>query len=232
MKNKKILIIAAHPDDEILGCGATIARLTTEGHEVHVMIMAEGLTSRQNVRNKESLKKEFDELYAMAEKANSLLGVRCLEFLGLPDNRMDSLDLLDIIKPIETKIEKFNPDDVYTHFPSDLNVDHRLLSEAVLTATRPIPGQTVKKVYFFEVPSSTDWMFGTSSTTGFTPNVFVDVEKYLSKKLEALNIYKSEMRPYPHARSIENLENLAKVRGSMVGFRAAEAFILARELIN
>ena len=229
---KKILVVAAHPDDEVLGCGGTIAKLVKEGNEVHVVLAAEGLTSRQVNRNQAELKKEFDELYKKAKDANEHLGVTSLEFLGFPDNRMDSVDLLDIIKKIEIKLEVFFADVIYTHFPSDLNVDHRLLSEAVLTATRPMPGQGVKKVFFFEVPSSTDWKFGGSEHLFFSPNVFVNIESTLSQKMRALAHYQSEMRPFPHARSLENLENLAKVRGAHVGYRAAEAFILARELVD
>jgi LmbE family N-acetylglucosaminyl deacetylase len=229
---KKILVIAAHPDDEVLGCGGTIAKLVKEGNEVHVVLAAEGLTSRQVNRNQTELKKEFDELYKKAKDANDHLGVTSLEFLGFPDNRMDSVDLLDIIKKIEIKLEKFFADVIYTHFPSDLNVDHRLLSEAVLTATRPMPGQGVKKIFFFEVPSSTDWKFGGSGQSFFSPNVFVNIESTLSQKMRALAHYQSEMRAFPHARSLENLENLAKVRGAHVGYKAAEAFILARELVD
>ena len=229
---KKILVVAAHPDDEVLGCGGTIAKLAKVGHEVHVILAAEGLTSRQIERNQVELKKEFDELYKKAKDANDILGVKSLEFLGFPDNRMDSVDLLDIVKKIEAKLENFSAEIVYTHFPSDLNVDHRLLSEAVLTATRPMPGQGVKKVFFFEVASSTDWKFGGGEQAFFSPNVFVNIESTLTLKIKALSQYQSEMRPFPHARSLENLENLAKVRGAHVGYRAAEAFILARELID
>lgn len=228
---KKILVVAAHPDDEVLGCGGTMAKLSSEGHTVHVIIGAEGLTSRQTSRDKAALENEFDELYEAAKKANSILGVKSLEFLGFPDNRMDSLELLDIVKKIEEKLANFPADEVYTHFPSDLNIDHRMLSEAVLTATRPLPGQHVKKVFFFEVPSSTDWKFGFSHGY-FSPNRFVNIEKFLTTKIKALNEYVGEMRVYPHSRSLENLENLAKFRGATVGYHAAEAFILARELVD
>lgn len=227
---KRILVVAAHPDDEVLGCGGTIAKLAKEGHDVHVILAAEGLTSRQVARDHVGVKNELDELYVKAKEANDTLGVKSLEFLGFPDNRMDSIDLLDIVKKIESKLESFAADEIYTHYPSDLNVDHRLLSEAVLTASRPLPGQVVKKVFFFEVPSSTDWKFGEQSF--FTPNVFVNIELFLSVKMKSLMHYQSEMRPFPHARSLENLENLAKVRGAHVGYKAAEAFILARELVD
>jgi LmbE family N-acetylglucosaminyl deacetylase len=228
---KKVLVVAAHPDDEVLGCGGTIARLAQEGCEIHVLLAAEGLTSRQSARDHSALTEEFSELYEAAKKANALLGVKSLEFLGFPDNRMDSVDLLDITKKIEAKLEFFQAEEVYTHFPSDLNVDHRLLAESVLTATRPMPGQKVKKLFFFEVVSSTDWRFSGERSL-FSPNVFVNIEKTLEKKLSALEVYAGEMRPFPHARSVENVKNLAAVRGAHVGFRAAEAFMLGRELVN
>lgn len=229
---KKILIIAAHPDDEVLGCGGTIAKLSAQGAEVHVLLAAEGLTSRQEQRDPQALRAEFEKLHMTANQANELLGVKSLEFLGFPDNRMDSIDMLDVVKKIEAKMTTFKADEVYTHFPSDLNVDHRILSEAVLTATRPQPGQMVKKVFFFEVPSSTDWNYNGKPSSFFSPNTFVNIESSLSKKISALKCYDAEMRPFPHARSVENMENLARVRGASVGYKAAEAFILARALIE
>ena len=228
--SKSILILVAHPDDEVLGCGGTIAKMADNGSVVHVAFFADGVFSRCG--NQIAQTQDLKIRRSKAQKACDILGVKSLEFLGFPDNRMDSVDLLDIVKKIEAKLENFSAEIVYTHFPSDLNVDHRLLSEAVLTATRPMPGQGVKKVFFFEVASSTDWKFGGGEQAFFSPNVFVNIESTLTLKIKALSQYQSEMRPFPHARSLENLENLAKVRGAHVGYRAAEAFILARELID
>lgn len=229
---KKVLVIAAHPDDEVLGCGGTIASQVLKGDIVKVVIAAEGLTSRQDSRDAEVLKKELNKLHTVAFEANAQLGVTDVQMLAFPDNRMDGLELLDVVKQIEKVVTDFNPNVIYTHFPNDLNVDHRILSEAVLTATRPMPGSSVSEIYFFEVASSTEWNFSGQSARAFVPNVFVDIADTLAKKMAALKIYESEMRPFPHARSLENLENMAKVRGATVGLKSAEAFVLARSIIR
>lgn len=229
--SKNILVIAAHPDDEILGCGGTMALHAKSGDKVKVVIMAEGLTSRAESRNKDKLKKEFAQLYSSAKKANATLGVKDVTILDFPDNRMDSLDLIDVIKKIEKIIDTFNPEIIYTHHFCDLNVDHQIINKAVMTATRPIPGQSVKRVQFFEVASSTDWGFtGVASGNYFNPNIFINIDSTLKLKLKALSFYHQEMRDFPHARSIEGLEALAKWRGAFSGFPAAEAFVLGREL--
>lgn len=228
---KKILVIAAHPDDEILGCGASIALWVKKNYEVHVVIAAEGLTSR-DASSKQTQKSEITELHQTALAANQLLGVKDVSFYNFPDNRMDSVDRLDVIKQIEQKINSFNPDEIYTHHPFDLNVDHRRLSEAVTTATRPLPGQKIKKVCFFEVVSSTGWVFNGATAQQFSPNIFIDVSPFMDLKIKALGIYKSEMRDFPHARSIEAVKALAAYRGSTAGYQSAEAFMLGRELIS
>ena len=151
-------------------------------------------------------------------------------FLGLPYNRMDSLDLLDIVKPLEKVIYDFKPEIIFTHYANDLNIDHQLLNQAVMTVCRPQPGFSVKTIYEFEVMSATGW--NTQSRHLFNPQVYFDISKTLPKKMKALEQYKSEMRPFPHARSMEGLEHLARYRGVQVGYKAAEAFMLARELVN
>lgn len=227
---KKILVIAAHPDDEVLGCAGLMARAKHEGNLVHVLICAEGLTARQTQRNVNEKSDEFKALYDSANKANLILGVDSLEFLNFPDNRMDSVELLEVVKKIEQKIANFAPDEIYTHFHSDVNIDHQIVNKAVLVATRPMPGKLISKVYMFEVPSSTDWIFSGASQA-FVPNVFVDITNFIEIKKESMKLYEIEMRKYPHSRSIENLINLAKVRGATVGVEAAEAFMLVREII-
>lgn len=226
----KVLVVAAHPDDEILGCGATMAKHIENGDQVKVIIAAEGLTSRLNSDNSEDLSKELVELQNISLTANSKLGVKDVEFLSLPDNKMDSVTLLDVIKKIETVVSAYRPNIIYTHFPNDLNIDHRILSEAVLTATRPMPGLKVNEIYFFEIASSTEWNYSGNTSKAFYPNYFNDVTDTLNKKLEALKIYKGEMREYPHSRSIENLKNMALVRGANCGVNAAEAFVVGRIL--
>lgn len=227
--SSKVLVIAAHPDDEILGCGGTIAAYASAGNEVHVVIMAEGLTSRSAKRDAHAQRSELNELAEVARKANTLLGARTVTLHDLPDNRMDSMDRLDVIKLIEGDIARTQPDIVYTHHAGDLNIDHRVIHESVLTACRPQPGHCVRSLLFFEVASSTEWM-PASSAPYFTPNWFVDISATLELKLQALQCYQSEMRAWPHARSIEALQYLARWRGASVGTEAAEAFILGRRL--
>lgn len=231
--SKKVLVLAAHPDDEILGCGGTLAKHIDNGDQVKVVIMAEGLTSRLDKRNKKAFDKEFKELYNSAKKANQALGVTDLEILDFPDNRMDSVDMIEVVKKIEAIIAKFSPDLIYTHHFCDLNVDHQIIHQATLTAARPLPGQKIKKIFFFEIPSSTDWGFsGVSTGNYFNPNIFINIEDQLDQKLRALEFYHQEMRPFPNARSVEGLEALAKWRGAFSGYKAAEAFVLGRELID
>ncbi len=227
--SKTVLVIAAHPDDEVLGCGGTILKHSQEGDKVFVIIAAEGLTSRQNKRNREIVSNELNDLIVTANKAAEILQVAGIEFLQLPDNRLDSMDRLDLIKLIEEKIRKFEPEIVYTHHSGDVNVDHRRLYEATITACRPMPGNKVNRILTYEVLSSTDWQ-PKGSYESFQPNVFVDISRQLQKKMEALNIYASEMRPWPHSRSIKAVEHLGRLRGSQVGREAVEAFNLLREI--
>ena len=227
---ESVLVIAAHPDDEVLGCGGTIAKHLQNGDIVNILIVVEGQTSRQNNRNRDSLSKELKELQIAAKEANILLGTQNLNFLDFPDNRLDSIDRLDLIKAIEINIKKYNPTTIYTHFAWDLNIDHRRLHEAVITASRPIPGQIVKKILCFEIPSSTEWQ-STGIYPSFTPNYFVDITDQLNLKIKALEKYDNEMREWPHARSIRALKNLIYLRGSQVGVEAAESFYLVRQLV-
>ncbi|MCI5134726.1 MAG: PIG-L family deacetylase [Candidatus Electrothrix sp. AW2] len=227
MKNK-VLVIAAHPDDEILGCGASIAKRVKQGDSVHTVIMAEGITSREAVRDRNKRASELSQLAAAAKSANETLGVHSLELLNFPDNRMDSVDRLNIIKEVEAIFAIHQPDIVYTHHANDLNIDHRRVHEAVITVCRPQPeSNIVKQLLFFEIPSSTEWQMG-YSTPSFQPNWFDDVTDSLAKKMQALEAYQSEMRSWPHARSVEAVSYLAKWRGACIGVEAAEAFSLGR----
>jgi LmbE family N-acetylglucosaminyl deacetylase len=228
---KKILVVAAHPDDEVLGCGGTIAKHAQAGDEVHVLIMAEGLTSRDAKRDATKRKSELSDLVLAAKKANKVLGVRSLSFEAFPDNRMDSVDRLDIVKAIEVLKKKIGPSVVYTHHGDDVNIDHRCVHDAVTAACRPQPGECVKTLLFFETPSSTEWQ--TRGKKGaFAPNWYEDVSSTLKVKLKALKAYHSEMRPWPHARSYRAIESLARWRGSSVGTQAAEAFVLGRNSVG
>lgn len=222
-----VLVIAAHPDDEVLGCGGTIAKHVQAGDKVVVAILAEGVTSRDPARNRDERTDDLSELARSAQSANAILGVHALVLHDLPDNRLDSLDRLEVIKLVEGLIVEHRPDRVYTHHAGDVNIDHRRIHEAVVTACRPIPGHSVKSLLFFEVPSSTEWQTP-GSAPSFTPNWFVDIEETLETKRRALSAYASEMRRWPHSRSIEAVTYLARWRGASVGREAAEAFMLGR----
>ena len=224
-----VAIFVAHPDDEVLGCGGTIAWHIAKGDKVYVIILAEGISSREDSRKEGNSSKQLNQLIKSARKAHDILGTNSIKFLNFPDNRMDSLDLLNIIKIVEKELEQIAPDTVYTHHVSDLNIDHQITNKAVITACRPYPNQAVKKIITFEVQSSTDWQ-QPNSNNNFAPNYYIDVSGYLTKKLKALEAYSLEMRPWPHSRSNKALKHLACWRGSTVGFKAAEAFQLIREL--
>jgi len=222
----KILVVAAHPDDEVLGCGGSIAHHVDAGDEVRVIILAEGLTSRGVCTQDDLL-----GLAASAQAASKILGVSELYLHKFPDNRMDSVDRLDITRVVENHIKEFEPNIVYTHYEGDLNYDHRIVSESVNIACRPQTDSSVHTLLYFEIPSSTDWQ-PVGSRTAFTPNWFIDINGHIDKKIKALKEYESEMRPTPHSRSLESITHLAKWRGAMVSLYAAEAFVLGRRRIN
>lgn len=228
LTNICIAIIAAHPDDEVLGCGATIAKHVNNGDQVHVLIMAEGLTSRDIQRDRNQRVNDLSALALAAQKAHQELGTTSLTLKDYPDNRLDSLERLDLIKCVEEFLFLHPPKIVYTHHGGDLNVDHRRVHEAVVTACRPVPGHSVEQLLFFEVASSTEWQMSSHVATAFAPNWYVDISATLPAKLRALAAYESEMRPWPHARSLQALEHLARWRGASVGLEAAEAFVLGR----
>jgi len=223
-----ILVVAAHPDDEALGCGGTIARLAQEGHDVYIAILGEGITSRYEQR--EQADQELVEvLHARSRQVAELLDARDVFLYSLPDNRFDTVPLLDVIKIIEESVERLQPQAIYTHHGGDLNIDHVVVHRAVLTATRPTAGHPVKEIYTCEVSSSTEWTFG-QFQSAFHPNVFVDISATLEIKVQAMQLYESEARPFPHPRSPEVLRAIARRWGSVVGLEAAEAFELVRSV--
>lgn len=225
--NRSILVLAAHPDDEVLGCGGTIAKLAQEGATIHVAFLADGVSSRSGDLTVQQA--ELASRRIAAQKACDILGVKSLSFGDFPDNRMDTIALLDIIKPIETLVAKYQADMVFTHHAGDVNIDHRRIHEAVSAACRPQPGYPVKTLLCFEVPSSTEWQLP-GSAPAFVPNWFVDISDSLDRKLAALEAYTAELRLWPHPRSRQGVEHLARWRGATVGVEAAEAFILGRQL--
>lgn len=228
---KTVVIFAAHPDDEVLGVGGTIARHAAAGDQVHIVIAAEGATARDAARNTKARQAELDSLQAAARKVAGVLGGTSVRFLGFPDNRCDSIDLLDMVKAVESVISELEPHTVYVHHSGDLNIDHRRLHEAVITACRPQPGCPVKRLLSFETVSSTEWS-PPGSLPAFQPTVFVDIDAYWPKKQAAIEAYRHEMRPWPHARSIAAIEHLGRWRGATVGVQMAEAFMMLREVIQ
>ena len=222
----RILVIAAHPDDEVLGCGGTIARRAREGDDVYITILGEGITSRYEERE-EADPALVAALHARSREVAQLLGARDLFMESLPDNRFDTVPLLDVVKIIENLIDRLQPQAVYTQHGGDLNIDHQVLYRATLTATRPTAGSPVQEVYAYEVASSTEWAFQ-KFEPAFRPSVFVDISATLETKVAAMQRYESEARPFPHPRSPEALRAAARRWGSVVGLQAAEAFELVR----
>ncbi|WP_206021894.1 PIG-L deacetylase family protein [Rhodoferax bucti] len=216
-----MLVVAAHTDDEALGCGGTIARHVGEGDTVYAVFMADGVTSRVGADQEDLLGRN-----AAAENARAILGIEENFYLGLPDNRMDSIPLIDVVQKLEPIIDRIKPNIVYTHHHGDLNVDHRITHQAVMIACRPVPGCSVRMIYAFEVMSSTEWSAPIAEP--FIPNHYVDISNQLNTKLYALKAYQLEMRESPHTRSIEHIECLAHHRGYSMGMLAAESFVTLR----
>lgn len=219
-----LLVIAAHPDDEVLGAGGLIAKALRQGRRADVLLLGEGATSRVGADAV-----EVDRLKAQAAASALVLGGAGVEHLGLPDNRFDTVPLLDVVHAIEERIERLQPDVVVTQHGGDVNIDHQTSFRAVLAATRPVPGHRVRTVMAYEVASSTEWAFGRQSPV-FCPNLFVDISDELDIKLDALRCYEDELRPFPHPRSIEGVTAQATRWGTAVGVRAAEAFEIVRAI--
>ena len=218
--SKKILIVAAHPDDEVLGCFATVARLIKEGYEAYTLILGEGKTSRDEQRIVENRKNDIKALNIEIQNANDIIGIKKVFIESFPDNRFDSVDLLDIIKVISKVKEEVQPDIIFTHFENDLNIDHQITYKAVITATRPMGSECVKEIYSFEILSSTEWNFPLS----FSPDTFFNITETIDLKIKAMEEYASELYKYPHPRSIEEIKLNAKYHGMRVGKNHVEAF--------
>ncbi|MDX1524074.1 MAG: PIG-L deacetylase family protein [Anaerolineae bacterium] len=220
----RVLVVSAHPDDETYGVGGTIISHVARGDAVFVLILTDGVTARHN---------EIEQQKTAAEQACTRLGVTEVCFARLPDQGLDGLPLLDVIRPISGAIREFQPEIVYTHHRGDVNQDHRRVFEATLVAVRPVGQNPVRRVLSYEVPSSTEWGPPCADWV-FTPNVFENIAPFLDQKLAALAMYtqthESEVKPFPHPRSLEAVRIYAQQRGVSVGMLAAEAFMLLREL--
>jgi LmbE family N-acetylglucosaminyl deacetylase len=227
MINKKVLIIAAHPDDEILGCGGTIAKLIKNNCKVDVLFLSEGVSSRSKLGETREWTDEIIAREAMAIAASKYLGFSIIGFMRHPNLRMDSLSMLDITKSVQKILIDSKPNIIFTHHCGDLNTDHQICFNAVITACRPTGIDFIESIFSFEVPSSTEWS-SSVSLPSFQPNYFIDIDVEIESKLSALNFYDFEMREFPHPRSIENIKALSQIRGSEIGFKFAEAFMLIR----
>lgn len=228
---RTVLVVAAHPDDEILGVGGTAARYAAAGDRVYALILGEGQTSR-GVHREDIDKAVVAELHQNTIESAKAIGYQEVFFADFPDNRFDQVDLLDIVKVVERQIQDLQPQIVYTHYSGDLNIDHQYTARAVLTATRPIGAYCVEEVYAFETLSSSEWNFDYSAQSTFCPNVFVDISAYYIKKEQAIRCYVSELCQFPHPRSIEGMDVLSKTRGMAAGMERAEAFMLLRKMVK
>ena len=216
-----VLVVAGHPDDEILGLGATLARHVDAGDEVHAIVTSEGASSRYP-------SEAASELVEAAQRSAEIIGFSSIRFLGLPDQRLDNLPLIDVIQLLEPLLAELRPEVIYTHSTVDVNADHGVVARAVWTACRPFATPWLREMYAFETPSSTEWLEPRSAA--FHPQRFVDVEQFLQRKLDAMACYTSELRDYPHPRSLQALRERAAYWGSHAGLLAAEPFEVLRSI--
>lgn len=225
MSDRSIAVIVAHPDDEVLGFGGAIAHHAKRGHQVRILILATGLASRSTAGTLES--SEINTLRAQARSAAEILGAQSVEFADFPDNQMDSVPLLDVVKRIERFCEENEPETVYTHSAGDLNIDHQIVANATLTACRPVPESGITELLAGEVNSSSEW---SRPDQTFEAQEFLDISDTLALKIKALECYVSELRVWPHPRSRRAVEIQAQWRGAQIGRDAAEAYNLIRRI--
>lgn len=231
LQNKKIMLVVAHPDDELLGLGATLHKLISEYQvQTHVVILGEGITSRSNQRNLEAWNKELAVHKSNIKHAQAAIGYHSVSTYDFPDNRFDTVALLDIIKVIEEEKENFQPEVIFTHHGGDVNIDHQRVFEAIITTCRPLENEKVKTIITFETPSGTEWR-ASSDPKHFIPNLFFEVsEENMNAKITGMECYEFEKRSYPHPRSPEALKIQAQRWGIAIGKQFAEAFMLIRSI--
>ena len=221
--SKSIAAIFAHPDDEILACGASLAKHASNGAKIRILLLATGLAARGPM-----VKSAIDELCDQARRAAEVIGTADVTFGDFPDNRMDSVPLLDVVQVIEAFLGDATPDILYTHHEADLNIDHQIVHRAVLTACRPVPNKGPHEIRSGEINSSTEW--NASFGRVFSPNIFETVSDTIDRKVKALECYEGEIRDWPHPRSVEGVKALAALRGMQCGSESAEAFALVRRI--
>jgi LmbE family N-acetylglucosaminyl deacetylase len=223
-----VLAIVAHPDDEIIGCGATLRRLANAGHRVYSCVLSASADARHD-------RPDLDRLRRISVESARMVGIEDSVHLEFKNIQFNTVPHLDMVRAIEGAITRFRPEWIFTHFPGDLNIDHRVCYEAAASAvmlpqrlSRDLPVTLIKRVYLFEIQSSTDWSLAPNET--FRPNSFFDVTDTFTTKVEALRHFEGALKPYPHSRSEENITALARVRGGAVGIEMAEAFMLVRDV--
>jgi LmbE family N-acetylglucosaminyl deacetylase len=224
---KKIMLIAAHPDDELLGCGGTLLYYKNKGYQIKIIFLSDGESSRDISSKKTQILIKKRE--GQAIKISKLCKFKQPTFARFLDNKLDAIPLIKIVKFIEREIKIFKPNIIITHNEDDLNIDHKTVFKATITATRPSSKTFVKSIFCFETPSSTENNFSKIKAS-FNPNLYFDISKFINKKISLLKLYKQELRLYPHARSLEGIKVLAKYRGTQIGVKYAEAFNIIRQL--
>lgn len=231
LRNKKIMVVVAHPDDELLGLGATMHKLIKEySVKTHVVILGEGITSRSDNRDVKVWEQELATHRLNIQNAHDKIGFHSSSIYNFPDNRFDSIDLLDIIKVVEKEKENFQPEVIFTHHGGDVNIDHQRTFEAIITSCRPMQDEKVKTIFTFETPSGTEWR-SPSDPRHFLPNFYVAVnEQDLEAKINGMESYVYERRKFPHPRSPEALKIQAQRWGIVIGSFYAEAFCLIRSI--
>ncbi len=223
----KIMIVAAHPDDDILGCGGIMQKYSKSGSIIKVIFIGEGSSCRFEKPDSKDALKEIEKRNEDGRNALNFLGIEKYEFYNLPCGRLDQVPQIEINKILEKEISDFKPDSVFTHSKCDANNDHKIIFESTIVATRPNSKFTVEKLYSYEVLSSSEWNFGST----FAPNFFEQLSKEnIEKKIQAMQFYDSELQPFPHPRSEEGISTLASFRGIQSGFKYAEAFRLIRKI--
>ena len=229
LKNSKILVVAAHPDDDLLGCGGTLIKALSLKASIKILFLGEGVSSRFDFGHENSKESIKAKKKRMQECINSLnfIGIKNYVFEDRFCTRFDELPLLNLVKSIEREILLFKPTLIFTHNVSEVNIDHQITYKAVEVATRPTKKLSVREIYSFEVVCSGNWTFNKS----FVPTTYVDISKEFKKKLKAWSFYKNETKPFPFPRSKKGLETLAKFRGMQSFLNYAEAFKLEREII-
>ena len=218
--NDKVLIVAPHPDDEVLGCGGTIKKLSDEGRDVFVLVTTRGKKELYSDKQVINVRKEGCD-------AHKILGVKETRFLDYPAPDLDLIPVASISQDINNIIRELNITTIYLPHHGDVHNDHKVIFNAGLVASRPVKGQTVKGIFVYETLSETEWAVPSNSDI-FIPTCFVNISDVFSYKLEAMKCYKSQLRDFPNPRSLESIEALANLRGSTVGFTHAEAFMTIR----